>query len=128
MDEEEGGNVHGCTTSKDSDDTGPPRRHTVDEHVLAVGVEVARGRAPVLVQVLAVQAQLLVLRNRHTVLHVQVRGLELRLLRVVPSETARHVTGCHSYQGRGFITPVGDVAGNMRMCVKPLQHLATGST
>jgi hypothetical protein len=44
----------------------------VDEHLLAVGVEVAGGLAPVLLQRLAVRAQALVLVDGHLVGNVQV--------------------------------------------------------
>mmetsp|Transcript_27247 Transcript_27247/g.59503 ORF Transcript_27247/g.59503 Transcript_27247/m.59503 type:complete len:1448 (-) Transcript_27247:88-4431(-) len=52
----------------------------VHQHALAVRVQVAGGRAPVLVEVGLVVAQLLVLLHRHLVLDVQLRGVELGLL------------------------------------------------
>eukprot|EP00962_Isochrysis_galbana_P012886 scaffold3665_cov102-Isochrysis_galbana.AAC.3 len=56
------------------------KRHAEDEQVLAVGVEVAGRRAPVLLEVLGVRGELLVLGDRHCVRHVEGGRGQRRLL------------------------------------------------
>mmetsp|Transcript_5701 Transcript_5701/g.23522 ORF Transcript_5701/g.23522 Transcript_5701/m.23522 type:complete len:1185 (+) Transcript_5701:1625-5179(+) len=86
----------------------------VHEEVLAVGVEVAGGRAPVLVKVLLVDAELLVLLDGHLVLDVHVGRGELGLL-VVENGVDEVLLG------------LGQVTDVVALLLEALEHAVDGA-
>mmetsp|Transcript_12457 Transcript_12457/g.34666 ORF Transcript_12457/g.34666 Transcript_12457/m.34666 type:complete len:540 (-) Transcript_12457:608-2227(-) len=85
-----------------------------DEQVLSVGVEGSRGRAPVLLQRLLVQAKLLVLWDGHLVRHIEVLAV-VPGLRVVQD-------GLHE-----LLVRLGELANIVALVLETLQDLVDGS-